>query len=231
MLRVKTMLAIFSDRCQDENGGLGAVYMDVTAPDGLQGKELSHHWPDRKCGMLFSFVFWFQTKKNSGPWTTTPFLSREWREAGREGLKLPNLPPHLVWNALSSAFWCTLKDQHTTLSNTRTGSSWLPCELLKSTFLHTFHIPTTSRSCFLQWPARLPLPTYILSCGSHMLIVSPLAMPKLISCSPICLSELSSLCFLLATCPSYAASQKSLPHFFLIPFPKLHPSWTLRTAD
>lgn len=57
MLRVKTMLAIFSDRCQDENGGLGAVYMDVTAPDGLQGKELSHHWPDRKCGMLFSFVF------------------------------------------------------------------------------------------------------------------------------------------------------------------------------
>lgn len=78
------------------------------------------------------------------------------------------------------------------------------------------HIPrlTASRSCFLQWPARLPLPTYISSCGSHMLIVSLLAMPNLISCSPICFLEISSLCSLLVTCPSYAASQEQQPQSF-----------------
>lgn len=174
----------------------------------------------------------YPTKKEPALWAATPFLSREWREAGREGLELPNPPPApLLWNAITLAFWCTRKDQHTAPRNTRTASSWLPWELLKSTFLHTFHIPTTSRSCFLPWLARLPLPTYILSCGSHMSIVSPFTMPNLISCSPICLSEISSLYSLLVTSPSDPDSQEAQPHFFWTPSPKLHLSQTLRTAD
>lgn len=93
-----------------------------------------------------------------------------------------------------------LKDQHTTLQNARTGSSCLPWELLKSTFLHTFHIPSTSRSCFLWWPASLPLPTYILSCGSHMLIVSPLTKPNVLL-TYLFLRDLQPV-LLLMTCPS-----------------------------